>query len=331
MRAKRKSNPNSSQGWASPKIPFDEYQSNLMSIAKAIHAANEEYLSIVKEYLRWRNRLSSKKPFSSSQNLDRFSQNDLRILEGVVRAQPPGSRFAVPQLLDSLRDMSYVGIWERAAENMAYLKSHPKHQTRRHQENGKKRAKKLKNCRIVVETGFALVEKELRVQGLNDVCDGILAKIDMLGKYEEAYPVPSERRIDSWFKFQTPTLLSIGAVFILASLIPMCVAWSKSTDPPGSTDDFDFWLNIQNAIIQFLGLVSTLYTVHRKSEEHHVAWICSIFLTGFGIVCAGIGIPIYLYLPTRWSALAFFSASVAQLCVNLEIAWMTDHSKLKQL
>ncbi|KAI1142579.1 hypothetical protein F5Y05DRAFT_231767 [Hypoxylon sp. FL0543] len=331
MKAKRKPAPNGSQGWASPKIPFDEYQSHLTSIARAVHAANEEYLSIVKEYLRWRNWTSSKNPFSSSQKQERFSQDDRLILEGVVRAQPPGSRSAVPQLLDSLRDTSYVGIWERAAENMAYLKSHPKHQIRGHQEKGTKRAEKLKDCRIKVETGFSMVEKELRVQGLKDVCDGILAKIDMLCKYEEAYPIPSERRTDLWSKFQTPPLLCISALFMLASLVPMCMAWNKSADAPGSTDDSDFLISIQNAIIQSVGLALTLYTVQRRSEEHRVAWMCAIFLTVCGVVCACVAVPMYLFLPTRWSTLASYGGSLTQLCVILEIAWMTDHSKLKQL
>ncbi|KAI1416281.1 hypothetical protein F5Y13DRAFT_129762 [Hypoxylon sp. FL1857] len=341
MKAKRKSTPNDKQGWASPSISFEEYQSNLISIAQAIHTANQEYLSIVEEYLQWLDWSSPQTPFSSSQKRGRFSQADLRILEGVVQTQPPTSRFAVAQpsgsqfalrqLLDSLRNTSYINIWKRAAQNMAYLKKHPKHQTEEHQEEGRKRAEKFKNCRITVESGFALVEKELRVQGLDGVCDGIMAKIDMLRKYEEAYPIPPKRRMGLWFKFHTPTLLFFNLVFMLGSLIPMAIAWNRSTDAPGSTEDSDFWMLVQGAIIQSLGLISTIYTVHRKSEEHHTAWICAIWLTACGIIFAYIGIPMYLFLPTRWSGLTSFGAAVAQLGVILEIAWMADHSKLKQL
>ncbi|KAI0137965.1 hypothetical protein F4776DRAFT_663543 [Hypoxylon sp. NC0597] len=347
MKAKRKPIPNGTQGWAAPTssqqsrtIPFDEYHSNLISIVKAIHTANGEYLSIVKEYLRWRNWSSFKNPFSFGQQSGRFTQDDLRVLEGVLQTQPPvsgfvtqpsGSRLAVPQLLDLLRDTSYVGIWERAAENMAFLKSHPKHQTKNHQEKGRKRAENLKGCRVALETGFSNVKKELRVQGLGSVCDGILMKLDMLRKYEEAYPIPSERRIDLWFKFQTPTLSFFNTVFLLASLIPLCMAWNKSTDVPGSTEDPDFWTLIFSAINQSQSLVSTLYTINRQSEGHHVAWICAIWLTAGGIVCAYVGIPMYLFLPTKWSVLISAGGAISQLGVILEIAWMTDHSKLKKL
>ncbi|OTA90499.1 hypothetical protein M434DRAFT_13895 [Hypoxylon sp. CO27-5] len=343
MKAKRKPTPNSTQGWAAPagnqqSIVFDEYHSNLVSIAKAIHTANEEYLSIVKEYLRWLNWSSSKNPFSFSQSSGRFTQDDLHILEGVLQtkppvgrfvAQPPGSWFVHPQLLDLLRDTSYVGIWERAAENIAFLKSHPKHQTEKHQEKGRNRAGKLKNCRIALETGFSIIEKDLRAQGLGSVCDGILVKLNMLRNYEEAYPIPSERRIDLWFRFQTPTLPLVNTVFLLASLFPLCMAWSKSTGAPGSTEDSDFWMLILNAIIQSPSLVSTLYTVHRQSKTHYVAWICAVWLAAGGIACAYVCIPLYLFLPTKWSVLMSVGGPIAQLGVNFEIAWMADHPKLK--
>lgn len=211
MKAKRKPFRNSSQGWTNnyqiSQSLSDDCHSNLISIAKAVHAANEQYLSVVADYLKWRRRSVSQAPFSTSQNLRRFSDSDLQSLKVVVQTQPPTDRSDIPGLVDSLRDVSYIGIWEQAAENMAYLKRHPKHRAQKHQDNARRRAVELKDCRIAAETGFGLVEKELRALGFDNACEAILEKIDMLRKYEEAYPLPLKSFLGFQSKPQLPFLI----------------------------------------------------------------------------------------------------------------------------
>ncbi|KAI2470928.1 hypothetical protein F4781DRAFT_154851 [Annulohypoxylon bovei var. microspora] len=337
MKARRKPSPYAAQGWVplsnnrqNQMTPFDKYHSNLVSIAKAIHAANEEYVEIVDEYLRWRAWSKSKNRFRSSQRSERFSENDLDLLKSSVQAGPPVSRFVVPQLLGKLRETSYIDIWRRAAENMAYLKSHPKHQTQRHRDNGKKRAEKIKKCRVIVETSFGLVENELRNQGFSSICECILEKVEMLRRYEEAYPMSPERSPGLWFKLPTPTLLVIVTMSIFISFISMCVAGTKASSAPGSTQDSDFWIQIQGAMMQISGLIVAVCNVHRGSAENPIAWRCALGLTAVGIICAVASIPMYLYLPTMWSSIASFAACVTQLIVTLELALVADHSKIKQ-
>ncbi|KAI2624879.1 hypothetical protein GGR54DRAFT_637779 [Hypoxylon sp. NC1633] len=355
-RAKRKtSSPYGAQGWTSkfdyrmrypmiitpsridnypsPQIQgtlSDDCHSKLISIAKAMHAANEQYLRVVEEYMRWRNRSSSWYSSSPNQKSWRFDSGDLSNIKHVVQDALPVDRSAVPQLLQGLGDYSYIDIWKRSAENMAYLRNHPKHLTSKHQGNGKKRAIELKNCRVTAETCFRLVETELRFLGHGDVCEGIFLKIDMLRKYEDAYPIPSEKEPPFRFQVQTPILIFVTLVYIFASLIPMGIAFSRSPSEAGTTEDADFYLLIQNTMIQVLGLVTAVGTVYRRSHENAIAWICALSLTAIGIICAVVSVPLYLCKPTFWSAFTSFSASATQAGVTLEIALMTENPKAKQ-
>lgn len=114
------------------------------------------------------------------------------------------------------------------------------------------------------------------------------------------------------------------------SLIFLFFAWSKSTSTPGSIEDSDFWLVIQNSTTQILGLVIAVYTVRRKSPEDSAAWRYAFVFTVVGIMCAVAPIPMYLHLPTMWGSVVSFFATAMQSCAALEIATMTDHPKLKQ-
>ncbi|KAI1098906.1 hypothetical protein F4804DRAFT_102270 [Jackrogersella minutella] len=337
MKARRKPSAYGVQGWIAPggfqqkqTLPLDEYYSNLDLIVSAIDIANKEYLSIVKEYLRWQTR-SSRQRLNSSPRSERFNDNDLRMLETAIQSTSQTGHSSVPHLhlIGILGERSYVDIWERAAENMAYLKNHPKHQRQKHQENGKKRAETMKRCRIAIEDSFSLIEQDLRAQGLDSARGGILLKIDMLRKYEEAYPMAPEHHPVFLPKLQTPNLLVLVSICTLISFIPLGMAWTKAANIPGSTEDAGFYIQIQNVIYQCVGLIITVYTVRQRSEENCVAWIRALWLAGVGILCALVSIPMYLYIPTMWSVLALFGASTAQLSVLLELSLMDDHSKLK--
>ncbi|KAI0881816.1 uncharacterized protein GGS22DRAFT_56952 [Annulohypoxylon maeteangense] len=339
IKARRKGTPNPAQGWLPlsnnnqfKKITFDSYHAHLISIAKAFHVANEEFLAIVEEYLRWRAWSNARYAFGfKSQKPGRFTDDDLSVLKDLVQAGPPEGKFGVPQLLERLRQTSYIDIWRRAIENMAYLKNHPKHYTKKHQTSGRKRAERIKECRVIVETSYGKVENELRNQMLFGVCDGILEKMAMLRKYEDAYPVSSsDSSPGTRFQFSVSTLLGGTSVWMFLSLIPMGIAWMKSTSTSGSTGDSDFWTLIQSSMMQILGLALAVCNIPRKSTERSTAWTCALILTCFGIVCALASIPTYLYLSTMWSNLLSYGATIAQTIVMLELTLMTDHSKIKQ-
>ncbi|KAI1372932.1 hypothetical protein F4677DRAFT_448964 [Hypoxylon crocopeplum] len=335
-KTKRKLSTKWSQGWQNNYLGHqsnqsitDDCHSKLISIAKSIHAANKQYLSIVKEYLRWWAWRGSRKSYFSGQMFPKFDDNDLRILDDAVKEQPQIDRSAIEQLIQSLCKTTYIKIWEQAAENMAYLRQHPKHQTQKHLDNGKKRAVELKNCRVAVESGFCLIKKELRTLGYGDICDGILDKIQTLRKYEEAYPIASEHRVFQ-LSSQAAALMSINSVATILSLIPMGFAWSKSTGDPGSTDDPDFYQLMSGAAMQILGLYTAVWTVHKRSQDNPNAWRRALFLTAGGVACACAAVPLYIFVPTMWSAFASFFATAFQAGVTLELALMTELPKLKQ-
>ncbi|KAI0387195.1 hypothetical protein F5Y04DRAFT_78724 [Hypomontagnella monticulosa] len=329
---KRKLSPNLAQGWAAftGRLPnngilSEDCHAHLISIAEAIQAANVQYKDIVSEYLRWRRRR-----VSSSQNPERFNQYDLGFMIEIIKARLPLHRDDISKLLENLSDTSYIGIWERANENVAYLRGHWTHQRQKHQDKGTARAIEIKRCRVTVEEGLSSVKRELQALGHTDVRDGILAKLSMLQKYEEAYPVASQTHQGFLPSIQMPVLIFASILCISAGFIPIAVAITKSKNEAGSVEDSDFYMLIQSTLVQFLGLATAVYTVRQRSAENPAAWNLAISLAALGIGCGVASIPLYLYRPTIWSGVASCCASAAQAGVTLELAMITEHTKLKQ-
>lgn len=295
----------------------------LRSIAEAVYDANREYLPIVKAYLRNFAARRSSQP--------RFNQDDLKKMKMIIeKGLPEGTN----ELLRSLQDVTYVDIWDRAAENMEFLKGNPKHQTQRHQENGRKLAVALRNCRITIETAFNQVRGEMQDSKFDIVCDGIREKIDSLKSFEKAYPVSvatgQPAPAPAPLKPQTPVLILLVLTYVIFSVIFISIAWSKSTGDCGSVGDSDFWMLIPNGACQILGLLVSVYTVHRRSPEDSTAWRCAFWFLVTGIVCSLASIPVYLYAGTMWSSMISFCASTASFGVMLENATMTEQPRLKQ-
>ncbi|KAI1389578.1 uncharacterized protein F4822DRAFT_205394 [Hypoxylon trugodes] len=336
VKAKRKVSPNPTPGWTAPTtssqeplIPSFGYLTNLALIAAAVHAANEEYLAVVSEYLRWRDRSASN---NSSYSNHRFNSEDLEKLRAVIQARPPEENtLSTSQILEALEDTSYVDIWKRAAENMAFLKRHPKHQNGKHQGKAMMRAKKLRDCRVSIESSFWPVEKDLRASHLDNTCASILAKIEMLREYEEAYPIASDRPRYYSFNNRSPNLLFFISIYAMATLVLMGVAFKLSTNTRGSTGSSDFYVQIVNAMPQTLGLFTTVFTIRKKSAEYPRAWTSALCLTVIGMALTWGAIPIYVQLPTIWSGLLSICGSFAALANILQLSVITETSKLKQL
>ncbi|KAI0108206.1 hypothetical protein F4814DRAFT_455024 [Daldinia grandis] len=330
MKGKRKLSPNSAQGWTRTNTHNSDNLSNdcrlgLVSIVQAIHNANVQYKHIVDEYLRWRNKLRTRS--SSNRNSTRFSEGDLQAMDETVAWQ----------LLANLGERSYIDIWRRAAENMAYLRGLLKHQTPKHLETARNRAVDLKNCRVTVESSFNLVEKELRASGFDHYCEAILAKRDMLLKYEEAYPILPEPRPSPEIHQQSPptfqmsTLIFIVLTVVAISFVFMGMAWSRSSNAPGSADDPDFYLQIQNTILQLLGLSTAMLVAHQRLFNDVTAWKYAICFSVAGALCAVLAVALYLFVPTIWSSFASFLAAIMQIGAMLQLALIAKTPKQKQL
>ncbi|KAI0849306.1 hypothetical protein F5Y00DRAFT_261775 [Daldinia vernicosa] len=342
MKGKRKISPNSTQGWTPPSSNSqnsdnlsNDCRLGLVSIVQAVHNANVQYKSIVDEYLRWRNKLRTRS--SSNPNSTRFSNDDLQTLDEVMKAYLSLDQSIAWQLLANLGDKSYIDIWKRAADNMAYLKGLWKHQAPKHLEKARNRAVDLKNCRVTVESSFKLVEKELRDSGFDHYCEAILAKKDMLLKYEEAYPIlpeprpASEIRQESPLTFQMSTLIFIVFTAVALSFIPMGMAWSRSTNTPGSTQDPDFYLQIQNMMLQLLGLSTAMLVAHQRLSDNKTAWNYACYFTVAGVICTILAVPVYAFVSTIWSSFASYLATVMQVGATLQLALIAKTPKQKQL
>ncbi|KAI2777451.1 hypothetical protein F4815DRAFT_448375 [Daldinia loculata] len=342
MKRKRRPSPNSAQGWMPPSNNAqnsdnlsNDCRLGLVSIVQAVHNANVQYKSIVDEYLRWRNKLRTRS--RSNPNSTRFSNDDLQTLDEVMKTYLSLDQSVAWQLLANLGEKSYIDIWKRAAENMAYLRSLSKHQTPKHLEKARNRAVDLKNCRVTVENSFNLVEKELRASGFDHHCEAILAKRDMLLKYEEAYPIlPEPRSVpeihqESPPTFQMSTLIFIVFTVVAISFIPVGMAWSRSTNTPGSTGDSDFWVQIQNTILQLLGLSTAMLVAHQRLFNDNTAWKYACYFTIAGVICAVLAVPVYLLVPTIWSSFSSFLASIMQVGATIQLALIAKTPKQKQL
>lgn len=115
------------------------------------------------------------------------------------------------------------------------------------------------------------------------------------------------------------------AVTILATMIafvPLVLAWRASTNIPGTTEDADFYLLLQTAIMQLLGIFTALYP--STKGRNITAWIWAQAFAIGGALCTVGSVPMYLYLPTMWSALASFFGAVAQVVTTLQLALMSD-------
>lgn len=118
-------------------------------------------------------------------------------------------------------------------------------------------------------------------------------------------------------------------VSIAISVFPLGLAFHTSTiAAPGSTSDADFWLLIQNSLMQVLGLATTtlISLVPRPRKQSILAWpnllIWTIAILGLG---SALSAPLlYVRIRPIYSALISFLASAAQACMVLQLALLVD-------
>ena len=128
-------------------------------------------------------------------------------------------------------------------------------------------------------------------------------------------------------------ILATATTFVIAiSSIPLGLAFHNSTNKtPGSTSDSDFWLLIENSLMQILGLITTasISIVPRLREPH--VWVWPKVLIGciavLGLDCALAAPVLYVRFCPIYSALVSFLASAAQACMVLQLALFVDVSK----
>lgn len=128
-------------------------------------------------------------------------------------------------------------------------------------------------------------------------------------------------------------ILATASTFAIAiSVIPLGLAFHNSIrNAPGSTSDSDFWLLIENSLMQILGLVTTtVINIVPRLRERHV-WVWPKVLIGciavLGLDCALAAPVLYVRFCPIYSALVSFLASAAQACMVLQLSLFVDVGK----
>lgn len=117
------------------------------------------------------------------------------------------------------------------------------------------------------------------------------------------------------------TLSFIVPVVSALSIIPAALAWTHSNHQVGTAADADFYSLISNVAMQLLGLLAMMISVISNRHLANETWFWTWILASFSAGCAGIAIPLYLIVPTEWSAAISFAGAVAQVFVTLQLLY----------
>ncbi|KAF2198827.1 hypothetical protein GQ43DRAFT_474196 [Delitschia confertaspora ATCC 74209] len=105
---------------------------------------------------------------------------------------------------------------------------------------------------------------------------------------------------------------------LVLAAIPGFIAWQYSPHEPNTPKDPNFWFHVESCMIQLIGLATIVLPLVWKERIHLKRWMWTWLLVVVGVVY-GVGqIPMYLYLPTEWSATMAFVESAAKSFVTLQ-------------
>jgi hypothetical protein len=123
-------------------------------------------------------------------------------------------------------------------------------------------------------------------------------------------------------------MVALVVTAILTATVPLILGWQRSSGEPGTTADTDFYLLIQNSIMQLLGIFTAIYPLRRGLKATAFRW--AQFFAVCGVACAFGSVPMYLYLPTMWSSLVSFFGAVGQAMTTLELALIVDAQRAEK-
>ncbi|KIM94389.1 hypothetical protein OIDMADRAFT_60717 [Oidiodendron maius Zn] len=123
---------------------------------------------------------------------------------------------------------------------------------------------------------------------------------------------------------QTTLTFLVPAISLL-SCIPAALSFISATNEIGTARDADFFQLISSSAMAVLGLLTMMIpTFSSKTKLGKMAWFWTWILAGYSGVCAIVSIPLYLVIPTQWSAAVAFSGSVAQGLVTLQLMYAIE-------
>ena len=116
-----------------------------------------------------------------------------------------------------------------------------------------------------------------------------------------------------------PTLSFIVPVVSILAFIPAALAWAHSSHEVGTIDDADFYQLVSASAIQLLSILTLMEPTLSNVQLKVQAWFWTRILAGASTTCALTAIPLYLLVPTEWSAAVSFGGGVAQALVTLQL------------
>jgi hypothetical protein len=274
--------------------------------------------------------------------------DDLRTLEIMNHLNSKGD---LPELIESFQECYMSGIpkiWRRTFHSA--LSKQGKDSFAAQWRFLKSLAFDLLEKRGVAARIFILIETDLRADGLDDVCEDIVALIMQLERFAQIYdhqfgdisktpypfyPSPIRHRAAIQLPAKsfssltpqnpyTPHLVAIVSITTLVSIIPMGLAWKASTIEfeYGTSSDSDFYIQIQSSIRTILGICIGLYPTFGRPASAVKYWAQA--LAALGVICALAAVVAYLRLPVIWSAVAAFASNAIQVYMALQLVFVPE-------
>ncbi|KIM96447.1 hypothetical protein OIDMADRAFT_148308 [Oidiodendron maius Zn] len=118
-----------------------------------------------------------------------------------------------------------------------------------------------------------------------------------------------------------PTLIILVTTLSLVSLVTTFLSFVHSTPSIGTTSDADFWQLVSSSIMQISSIASMVMPVYQSIRLTKEAWFWTWILAGVGFCSAVAAVPLYLYLPVKWSDVVSFAGTLAQSYVTLQLVY----------
>jgi hypothetical protein len=130
---------------------------------------------------------------------------------------------------------------------------------------------------------------------------------------------------------QNATLVGVASVVTIVAFVPSILAWSHSDGTIGAPSDMDFWLLIQNSIMQLLGIFLAVYSLKGNGIVAFRVWRWAVLFCIAGSACSCASIAMYLTMPTFWSGFVSFCGTASQIWTVVILGIVTNPSvKTKQ-
>lgn len=134
----------------------------------------------------------------------------------------------------------------------------------------------------------------------------------------EAYSTPINTH--ATLSFLVPTIS-------LLSCVPAALAWSHTSTQVGTVNDANFYQLLSSSAMQLLSIGTLIWPTVFYVRLARLPWVWTWILATVSACCTVAAVPLYVLLPTSWSALFSFCGSVAQALVLLQLVHAISKTK----